>query len=173
MFGGGIRSVMAEAVFDLDTIKRQLLRKYPTFGTTITNLNYRIVGQGHGVKTAATDGKTIYLNADFLTKLTPEEQLFILAHEVFHIALNHVAREKDKNHKVWNIATDAVINQFLQSDNLPLVAGGVNIPEAKQFSAEEMYERLLKDQEQRDQWQNGGHDDHEIWKEATKQNEQN
>ncbi len=158
------------AEFDLETIKRQLLWKYPAFGTTIANVKYQVVEQGHGVKTAETDGKTIFINADWFAPLTPEEQLFVLAHEAFHIALNHITREKDKDHQVWNIATDAVINQYLQKDQLPLVKDGVNIPKAIQYSAEAMYDLLLKDQDLRNQWQNGGHDDHAIWQEAVQEN---
>ena len=137
-----------EQVFDINLLKRKMLRKYPAFGSTIASVKYQIVDSNHPVKTAATDGKTIYVNPEFMSGLSEEEQVFVFAHEVCHIALNHILRSKGKDPRLWNIATDAVINQFLKKDGLPMVEGGVDIADALKYNAEELYNKLLEEQQQ-------------------------
>lgn len=139
------------AEFDVQTIKKRMLRKYPTFGSTISSVKYEIVGDDHPVQTAATNGNTIYCNKNYLSKLSEDEQLFVFSHEVCHIALNHIARSKGKEPHLWNIATDAVINKHLEKDGLPILEGAVNIDDALKYDAEELYEKLIKEQEEKKQ----------------------
>ena len=171
---------MADMAFDIDKIKKKMLIKYPYFGSTISSVQYQIVGGNHRINTAATDGKTIYVNADFMSTLSEDKQVFIMAHEVCHIALNHIQRSKGKNHKLWNIATDGVINQHLKKDGLPMPEGVVDIADAIKLDAEELYQKLLAEKNQQQEQNDGGdqensqvgHDDHSMWEEATKQKEQ-
>jgi len=142
--------------FDLDSIKKKMLRKYPAFGSTISSVKYQIVGNDHPVKTAATDGKTIYVNADFMASLPEDEQVFTMAHEVCHIALKHIQRSKGKDQRLWNIATDGVINQHLKKDGLSMPEGGVDIVDALEYDAEELYQKLLAEKEQQQQKQRDG-----------------
>ena len=81
---------------------------------------------------------------EFLEKLSVEEQTFIFAHEVCHIAFNHILRSEGKDPQIWNTATDAVINAFLKSDGLKMIDGGVDIAEAINYDAEQLYEKLLE-----------------------------
>ena len=48
---------------NIDSIKRKLLIKYPTFGSIIANLEFQ---EEESVGTAATDGKVILYNPKFL-----------------------------------------------------------------------------------------------------------
>lgn len=146
---------MAVIGFDIDVIKKKMLRKYPAFGYTISSVKYQVVGNNHPVKTAATDGKTIYVNADFMASLPEDEQVFTMAHEVCHIALKHIQRSKGKDQRLWNIATDGVINQHLKKDGLSMPEGGVDIVDALKYDAEELYQKLLAKKEQQQQKQNG------------------
>ena len=100
-------------MFNLDEIKRKMLVKYPFFGSIISNVTFN---ETKGVDTAATDGEVIVYNEDFMNTLQVNEQIFVLSHEVMHIAFNHIKRGNNKNHELWNIATDAVINAFLEND---------------------------------------------------------
>ena len=130
---------------DIEMLKRKMLVKYPFFGSVVTNVDYK---ESKDIIAAATDGKTIYYNPDFLNKLSISEQTFIFAHEVCHIAFNHILRSENKDHDLWNIATDAVINQFLKRDGLTMVQGGVDIKEAINYDAEALYEKLLQEKQQ-------------------------
>lgn len=131
--------------FDIQIIKRKMLVKYPFFGSIVVNVDYKI---DNNTETAGTDGKVIYYNPYFLEKLSQEEQIFIFAHEICHIAFNHILRSKDKDSDTWNIATDAVINSLLKKDGLKMVEGGVDIPDAINYNAEELYEKLLQEKQQ-------------------------
>ena len=131
--------------FNIELIKRKMLVKYPFFGSVVANVSYK---ENEEIPTAGTDGQTIYYNPDFLKKLKPDEQTFIFAHEVCHIAFDHIRRSEDKDPKVWNIATDGVINQFLKRDGLKLVEGGVDIADAINYDAEQLYDKLLKEKQQ-------------------------
>lgn len=125
---------------NIESIKRKLLVKYPFFGSVVANSNFiadSLVG------TAGTDGKNIYYNPDFISSISEQQQIFIFAHEICHIAFDHIFRSEGKDKELWNIATDSVINAFLKQDGLPMVEGGVDIPEAINFDAEEMYKKLL------------------------------
>ncbi len=130
--------------FDLLNIKNKLLVKYPFFGTVIANVKF---GIDNSMPTAYTDGTDIYYNEEFMNKLSEPEQIFILAHEVCHIAFDHINRSKDKDGEVWNIVTDAVINAFLHEDGLPIFEGGIDIPWASDYNAEELYDVFLKNKQ--------------------------
>ena len=80
-----------------------------------------------------------------------EQKQFVFAHEIMHVAFNHILRSKGRNQRLWNIATDSVINQILKNEKLSMTEGGVDITEAVNHSAEEMYEKLLKKKELHDQ----------------------
>lgn len=134
--------------YDIEALKRKMLVKYPFFGSVIANVEYK---ESKEIGTAGTDGKIIYYNPEFLEKLSTPEQTFVFAHEVCHIAFNHILRSEGKNQKIWNIATDAVINQFLKRDGLKIVDGGVDIEDAINYDSEELYEKLLKEHDENKQ----------------------
>ena len=167
----------------IESIINRMLVKYPLFGSVVAHTNFV---EELAVETAGTDGKTIYYNPLFLSSLSKDEQVFILAHEICHIAFNHIFRSEGREEELWNIATDAVINAFLKQDHLPLVEGGVDIFEAIDYDAEEFYQKLLEEKQKQDsfntnqensrqqndeekkEWEyhDVGHDTHSMWKKA-------
>lgn len=145
---------------NVESIKIRLLVKYPFFGSVVANSNF--IAEP-AVGTAGTDGKNIYYNPNFIESITDDQQTFIFAHEICHIAFDHIFRSEGKDKDLWNIATDSVVNAFLKQDGLPIVEGVVDIPEAINYDAEEMYNKLLeeekKKQEQQSQKGNQGQQD--------------
>ena len=170
-----------ENKFDLNTLKKKLLIKFPVFGSVINNVKTELDPSFMNLPTAATNGKTIYFNSNFMNTLTEKEQLFVYAHEICHIALKHLERSKDKDPQTWNMATDAVINKHLENEKLQLIDGCVNIDDALSYDAEELYNKLIK--EKQEQEKNGkegnpknsqsGHDDHSIWEEVFENEDNN
>ncbi len=134
--------------YDIAALKRKMLVKYPFFGSVVASVDYK---ENKDIPTAGTDGETIYYNPEYLEGLSVEEQTFIFAHEVCHIAFNHILRSEGKNPELWNIATDGVINQFLKRDGLKMAPGGVDMAEAINYDAEQLYEKLLQEKQQRQQ----------------------
>lgn len=122
--------------YDIEALKRKMLVKYPFFGSVVASIDYK---ENMGIPTAGTDGKTIYYNPEYLEGLGRDEQTFIFAHEVCHIAFNHILRSEGKDPELWNIATDGVINQFLKKDGLKLAPGGVDMADAINYDAEQLY----------------------------------
>ena len=139
--------------YDIAALKRKMLVKYPFFGSVVASVGYK---ENKDIPTAGTDGETIYYNPEYLGCLSVEEQTFVFAHEVCHIAFNHILRSEGKDPELWNIATDGVINQFLKRDGLKMAKGGVDIAEAINYDAEQLYEKLLQEKQQRQQQQQNG-----------------
>lgn len=46
--------------------------------------------------------------------LTQEEKIAVLEHEILHILNKHLLRTENRNHYVWNLANDLVINQYIK-----------------------------------------------------------
>ena len=136
---------------NVEKIKSRLLVKYPFFGSIVANSNF--ISES-SISTATTDGKNIYYNPKFIEAITNDQQTFVFAHEISHIAFNHIYRSEGKDRELWNIATDSVINAFLKQDGLPIVEGAVDIPDAINYDAEEMYKKLLEEKQQQNQANN-------------------
>ena len=134
--------------YDIAALKRKMLVKYPFFGSVVASVGYK---ENKDIPTAGTDGETIYYNPEYLESISVEEQTFVFAHEVCHIAFNHILRSEGKDPELWNIATDGVINQFLKRDGLKMAKGGVDMAEAINYDAEQLYEKLLQEKKQNQQ----------------------
>lgn len=124
-------------MFDINSTINRTLIYFPIFKIIINNIHF--IENGN-IKTACTNGDTIYYNPAFFEKLSKDEQVFTVAHEVMHITLKHLSRLEERDMEVWNYATDAVINQILKKNGLPLINGVIDCPDALSFSAEEYYE---------------------------------
>ena len=64
--------------------------------------------------TAWTDGMTIGFNPAFWLKIPDETKVTVLAHELWHIAYEHMLRRGNRDPEKWNIAGDHVINLMLE-----------------------------------------------------------
>lgn len=90
----------------------KMLLVHPFFGQL--SLRLKVVDGSGWINTLATDGKHIYFNADFVSRLNNDELIFGVGHEVEHciyehIERHHVTTDKDEN-RLWNMAEDYVIN---------------------------------------------------------------
>ncbi len=95
--------------------------------------------------TAATDGKDIFYNEDFIRSLPTKQIDGLLLHEVLHAALLHIPRRGTREPELWNIAADIVINGMIaQESNFELPAGGLRDSALENFTVEEVYEILQK-----------------------------
>jgi predicted metal-dependent peptidase len=133
--------------FDPKIISASLLRlrmKSPFFATLA--LFARFV-PSQTLLTAATDGKDIFFNPDFLLSLPPSQQDGLMLHEVLHAALLHVSRRGVREAYLWNIAADIVVNGTIaQQGCFELPTGGIRDLKLEHLSVEEIYELLQKDE---------------------------
>lgn len=131
---------------DIDSVKNAVLSKFPLLGVPMSNLKFK---EEKRVPTACTDGQTVYYSPDFMNSLSYDEKTFVVAHEVMHVAFDHIKRSKGKNPELWNIATDAVINQILKEQKLKGLESMVDMEDALNKSAEEVYDDLFKEYQQK------------------------
>ena len=95
--------------------KTNLVLGHPFVGSIALNLPYQI---DQSIPTAATNGKVIKFNPDFVESLNDEELVFLVAHECFHPMLEHNFRRGERDHRKWNQAGDYVINQLLTDEKI-------------------------------------------------------
>ena len=119
-----------------------MIALYPFFGSIAADVEYQ---ETEDIKSIKSDGRNIFYNPKYMSCLSAADQIFVLAHELCHIAFEHTARGKGKDPMIWETATDAVINQMLKRDGLDIIAGGIDYPEAIDYDAEQYYEILLKE----------------------------
>ena len=96
------------------------------------------------IPTAATDGLTVLYNTKFFESLTPDERIFLVAHEIWHIALSHMIRIGDRDHGIWNMAADYVINGMLIKAGFTMPKGGLHNPKYDGWSTVRVYDYLIK-----------------------------
>ena len=95
--------------------------------------------------TAATDGRKIFFNVEFLYSLSSKEQNALMLHEVLHMALLHVTRRQNRDPYIWNIAADIVVNDLIERNtSFPLPQGAITDTRFQDKSVEYIYEALLK-----------------------------
>jgi predicted metal-dependent peptidase len=114
-----------------------------------------------GNETMATDGKTVWVDEDFLNDLKLPEAVFVMCHEVGHAMWQHMSRGKTYKDtgfegqpfdpRLWNVAGDYVINAMLVDSNIgkmpkiglydPSIASGTDL-------VDDVYRKLLEKKQQ-------------------------
>jgi predicted metal-dependent peptidase len=91
--------------------------------------------------TMATDGTYLYYHPDFV-KDTPLKHLMgIIAHEVGHIILQHLARRQTRERWRWNFAADYAVNYIVLKE-FELPQGALSDPDYDNKSAEWIYNQI-------------------------------
>ncbi|MDJ1499179.1 VWA-like domain-containing protein [Xanthocytophaga agilis] len=123
------------SVGDISRICIQLLLKEPFYGHFLMGIPKEFSDK---IKTAAValykkQMIKLMVNAEFWNSLSEIHQYGLIKHEVLHIVLRHLILQKSFPQKrLFNIAADLVINQYIQSEQLP--EGGLTL---------EMFQPLL------------------------------
>jgi len=139
-----LQELKKKSVEILAGARRALLLKYPFIGSLLMRMDLVPV-RDMRVRTACTDGDKVYFDIDFLSRLSTEEQIFVLGHEMYHAVLLHLTRLQARDPELFNIATDKEVNYLLRQDGLTPPCH-LLFPEGNEVgkSAEEIYEILLK-----------------------------
>lgn len=129
-----------------------LLLRQPFWGTLATRLVLKDCTDQDWCKTAGTDGRYFYYNRDFVDKLSKDELVFLVAHEVEHVVYDHMGRRGSRDPKLWNIAADYVINLELHDHKVGVLpnpkTSGVEACFDEKYRgmySEEVYEALKDD----------------------------
>ena len=125
----------------LEAAKKEMLARYPFFGSLAASVE---CVKATNLRTMGSNGRTIFYNPDYIESLSEEDRVFVLTHEICHIAFDHIRRGRGRDPVVWQEATDAVINQLLKRDGMKIIKGGVDYPEAIDYDADSYYEFLME-----------------------------
>jgi predicted metal-dependent peptidase len=91
----------------------------------------------------------LVVNPEFADKLKENELIFVLAHELLHLALRTHDRARGSRHLEFNYAHDYIINDILRRElgmeHVP--AGGLDMPGASTRSAEEIVLEMRRNAE--------------------------
>ena len=149
-----LKTLKKKALDVLSHSRHVLLTKYPFIGSIALRMDLVPVRDVR-VRTACTDGNCVYFDIAFLSSLSNEERIFVLAHEVWHAVLLHLTRRGNRNPTLFNIATDKEVNYLLEEDGLT-PPSDLCFPEGDEVGkcAEEIYEMLLKKQKKQQKQQN-------------------
>ena len=124
-------------------ISASLLRlrmKSPFFGTLAMFVQFIASSD---ISTAATDGRDVFFNPEFLNSLPRAQQDGLLLHEILHAALLHPLRLREREPELWNIAADIIVNGMVLSESeFELPPGGLRDEKLEHLSVEEVYELL-------------------------------
>ena len=120
----------------------QVRRECSFFGSLML---FAEIEKSKTLPTAATDGRKIFFNEEFLNSLPSQEQNALMLHEVLHMALLHVTRRQSRDPHIWNIAADIVVNDLIERNtSFPLPEGAITDNRFQDKSVEYIYEALLK-----------------------------
>ncbi len=127
----------------LTKARTAMLRNEPFFGVLALRLE---IVEDPSCDTMWTDGRTLGCNPDFLSRLTFEETVGVIAHEVLHSAMGHTYRRGTRDRHTWNEATDYTINGTLREAGFKLPAGGYYNGTFARMTPEDVYEIIKKDE---------------------------
>ena len=131
--------------------RQKLLVRFPFTGGFLMRLEFVPVRDCR-LRTAATDGERIFMDIAFCSKLSADERLFVMAHEVWHCVLMHMLRCQTRDPSTFNVAADMEVNRMLKKEGLkPPSDCLMPKPEWDELSAEEIYEHVRKRPKQRKQ----------------------
>lgn len=128
---------------NLEKAKIRLSMMEPFFATILMKYPLR---ESKLVPIAAVTPKgEILYNSEGIKDYSVDQLVFILCHEVLHVVYMHALRRGNRNHFLYNIASDAVINETLIAAGVgkPL-EGCVRFSGAENMTSEEVYDLLNK-----------------------------
>lgn len=151
-----INNEVITAKEDIKKFKIDLMRKMPFYGDIIMKIP---IVEDNSIPTAATNGKVIIYNSEYMNSISPAQRRFIIMHEVFHILLFHWKRNKHRIPIFWNVACDYVVNQMLTGLSGKFKENGIEIEKPEDVccaqycifsAAEDVYYKVLEDNKDND-----------------------
>jgi predicted metal-dependent peptidase len=152
-------TLLKQANAALDKAKLQLISiKRSVFTTTI--LFSLKLKWDMSCPTANVDGVNLRINPQFFLDFSSPQRVFLLAHEAWHVAFEHLTRfcdlagydEDPKKStacfKTYNEAADHVINNMLKNKGYAVPNGACCNQKYSNMSAEQVYNDLMKSKSQ-------------------------
>ncbi|WP_378143692.1 hypothetical protein ACFJGV_09705 [Cnuibacter sp. UC19_7] len=146
---GGARHSLSDVTGPMpawERARRWFLSAYPLLGATMSTLEVVAdadLCRAWDIPIAAVDPVAGELFVNPLAVFSDHEWRFILAHEALHAALSHHTRTGGRDHYLFNLATDFVINGWLIEMGVGEMPPGLLYdPQFAGQSSEEVYDRI-------------------------------
>ena len=133
--------------FDLQETQQNILEKYPEWSDLMNVVRFRNTPD---VDPAGYSDNTVYYNGRRLRRFPEDTHAYLIAEQLVHIQLAHQRRGKGRDRRIWDDACSAVAAELLIADGFEPPANLIRHREARGLSAEEMYEILYENAEERD-----------------------
>lgn len=140
-----------------------LQKQYPFYAYLSMKLN---LVENPSILTAGVDGKgNLYYAPEFILPLNTAQLAFLWAHEVCHLVYEHLGGKGARNHIIWNMACDFVINGNLDNEGLgEFIKGGCLDHKYDGWTSAQVYVDLMKDAEKNAKtYADSVGDNHEEW----------
>ena len=172
---------MVKTADQLAKASKTLILQEPFYGLFLVGLNKAI---RKDIPTAGVSkhgiGVQLSVNPDFLDSLSEDHRVGLVKHEILHISFGHlIMRDIYSDKKLFNIAADLEINQYIEAKYLP--TGGITMDTFPELTLPEragtkVYYDLLSqakddgtcqslDSMLNDQTGDSPYDDHGTWEE--------
>lgn len=130
-----------------DRAKTQLLLKSPFFGSLLLQCKQTWT---KSIPTAATDGRDLLFNPDFVSSITEVELQGVIVHELLHKIFLHTTRilakpEYKKAPMKWNAACDYALNPVVKQSGFTLPVDHLDDNDYHGKMAEEIFPLLPED----------------------------
>lgn len=147
------KEIIEKARQKIDRAKSHILTDHCFYSSKAMSLDH-IPARQYGtvkIETAATNGKVIVYNPDYINTLDNDRIIFLLCHEYWHVNLLHHVRRGNRDPGLWNEAGDYTINDILLHDKVgQMIDGALYNPEFEGNSTEKNYNILYQDRKNND-----------------------
>lgn len=128
-------------VTKLDKAKAQLVLDHPFFASILLK---KPLTADNSIPTLCVNARgAIRYNEKFINSLSVPQIVWGLCHEIGHVIGQHAMRKKHRDHKKWNYAGDAWINDMLRDCHVgEAIPNTVDMPGSKDKTTEQIYDEL-------------------------------
>ena len=147
---GGHSAITGKAYTSSQKAAMWFINHYPLLGGLASG--FKIIEDykycmDNEISVAAVDVTCAEIYVNPAAGLNMEELKFVLAHEFLHAGLQHHERCQGRDHELWNVACDYVINGWLQEMGIGQMPerGLLYDENLKNISAESLYDRMVRD----------------------------
>jgi len=156
--------VLKQANAALDKAKLQLISIKKSVFTTTMLFSLKLKWDA-SVPTANVDGVTLRINPTFFLDFTAPQRVFLLAHETWHVAFEHITRYTDLAgydedpklnsacFKTFNEAADHAINLMLKEKGYSIPQNACCNVKYSNMTTEQIYNDLMKNNTQNPNFQ--------------------
>lgn len=125
-----------------------IVSRFPFFASILIPLNLQ---EDKSLKTAATNGIELKFNPDFIASLSRDHLIFLLLHESAHLFFKHHLRMQGKNSRIWNQATDYIINNWLINQGFKAIPDILIDSKFSNMPSEKVYNILMQEKQEEKQ----------------------